>query len=397
MDFFRELQANYDTKNDTVKIIDMHTCGEPTRIIIKGYPTIKGSTILEKRRYVQENLDYLRKRILFEPRGHKDQYGAILIKNNTNENNGKDIADVGVLFMHNEGYSTMCGHATIALGRFFIDSNMLNLSERSDFNNGQVRINIECPCGIVPTFVDTIRLSNGKLQARSDQDVKFHSVPSFAVAMNCSIEFKERKIVFDIAFGGAFYIIVSVKELLGLKSQVIPENYYKIMLENFKYITELAGNLTEKCRNSKEFIRKYMIHPDNSKNDLNFLYGTIVTDDDDTNNNNNNNSINICIFADREIDRSPCGSGVSARMALQYAKGILSLNKTCYYQSIIGNDNKFSGRVIKPLKLQGRNNDRSDEIQAVIVEVGGKSYYTGVSTLIIEDNDSFQEGFLLPN
>lgn len=377
MNFFQEIQTNYDIKDDTIKIVEMHTCGEPTRIIVKGYPPIKGSTILEKRRYVQENLDYLRKRIIFEPRGHKDQYGAILIKN-SNENDDETV-DIGVLFMHNEGYSTMCGHATIALGRFLIDSNILNFS-----HDGQVRINIECPCGIVPTFVDTIRLSNGKLQARSDKDVKFHSVPSFAVAINVSIEFKGRKIRVDIAFGGAFYIIISVKELLP---DIVQENYHKVMLENFKYITELAGDLTEKCRNSKEFIQKYIIHPDNLKQDLNFLYGTIVTND----------TYNICIFANREIDRSPCGSGVSARVALQYAKGILQLNQTCYYQSIIGNDNKFSGKVIKSLKLQGNGNNNSEEIQAVIVEVGGKAYYTGVSTLIIEKDDTFQEGFLLPN
>lgn len=377
MDFFQELQTNYDIKDDTIKIVEMHTCGEPTRIIVKGYPSIKGSTILEKRRYVQENLDYLRKRIIFEPRGHKDQYGAILIKN-SNENDD-ETADIGVLFMHNEGYSTMCGHATIALGRFLIDSNILNFS-----NDGQVRINIECPCGIVPTFVDTIRLSNGRLQARSDKDVKFHSVPSFAVAIDVSIEFKGRKIRVDIAFGGAFYIIISVKELLP---EIGQENYHKIMLENFKYITELAGDLTEKCRNSKEFIQKYIIHPDNLKQDLNFLYGTIVTND----------TYNMCIFANREIDRSPCGSGVSARVALQYAKGTLQLNQICYYQSIIGNDNKFSGKVIKSLKLQGNGNNNSEEIQAVIVEVGGKAYYTGVSTLIIEKDDTFQEGFLLPN
>jgi trans-L-3-hydroxyproline dehydratase len=379
MNFFQELQTNYDIRDDTIKIVEMHTCGEPTRIIVKGYPPIKGSTILEKRRYVQENLDYLRKRIIFEPRGHKDQYGAILIKNN-NEN-CDETADIGVLFMHNEGYSTMCGHAIIALGRFLIDSNILNFS-----NDGQVRINIECPCGIVPTFVDTIRLSNGRLQARLDKDVKFHSVPSFAVATDVSIEFKERKIRFDIAFGGAFYIIISVKELLP---EIVQENYYKFMLEHFKYITELAGDLTEKCRNLKEFIQKYIKHPDNLKQDLNFLYGTIVTYD----------TYNICVFANREIDRSPCGSGVSARVALQHAKGILPLNKTCYYQSIIGNDdnNKFSGKVIKSLKLQGNSNNISEEIQAVIVEVGGKAYYTGVSTLLIEKDDTFQEGFLLPN
>jgi trans-L-3-hydroxyproline dehydratase len=381
MDFFQELQTNYDTKDDTIKIVEMHTCGEPVRIVVRGYPPIKGSTILEKRRYVQKNLDYLRKRVIFEPRGHKDQYGVILIQ--SKNESGDNAADIGVLFMHNEGYSTMCGHATIALGRFLIDSNILNLSERSNSDDGQVRINIECPCGIVPTFVDTIRLVNGRLQARSDKDVKFHSVPSFAVAIDVSIEFKGRKIKFDIGFGGAFYIIISVKELLELNSEILQEDYHKIMLEKFKYITELAGDLTEKCRNSKEFIQKYIIHPDNSKQDLNFLYGTIVTND----------TYNICIFADREIDRSPCGSGVSARVALQYAKGTLPLDKTCYYQSMIGND-KFSGKVIKPLKLQG---SRNEEIQAVIVEVGGKAYYTSVSTLIMEKDDSFQEGFLLPN
>ncbi len=146
-----------------LSVVDMHTGGEPLRIILSGYPEVKGDTILAKRRYVREHLDHLRKVLMFEPRGHYDMYGALLVRSELAE------ADLGVLFMHNEGYSTMCGHAVIALGRFAVDYGLIK-----EPTSPETQINIHCPCGLVKAFTE---YSNGKTGA-----VRFHSVPAFAFA-----------------------------------------------------------------------------------------------------------------------------------------------------------------------------------------------------------------------
>lgn len=146
-----------------LSVVDMHTGGEPLRIILSGYPEVKGDTILAKRRYVREHLDHLRKVLMFEPRGHYDMYGALLVRSELAE------ADLGILFMHNEGYSTMCGHAVIALGRFAVDYGLIK-----EPTSPETQINIHCPCGLVKAFTE---YSNGKTGA-----VRFHSVPAFAFA-----------------------------------------------------------------------------------------------------------------------------------------------------------------------------------------------------------------------
>lgn len=146
-----------------LSVVDMHTGGEPLRVIVSGYPKVNRDTVLAKRRYVRDHLDHLRKVLMFEPRGHYDMYGALLVESEIPE------ADLGVLFMHNEGYSTMCGHAVIALGRFAIDYGLVKT-----LTSPETQINIHCPCGLVKAFVE---YSNGKTGA-----VRFHSVPAFAFA-----------------------------------------------------------------------------------------------------------------------------------------------------------------------------------------------------------------------
>lgn len=146
-----------------LSVVDMHTGGEPLRIILSGFPEVKGDTILAKRRYVREHLDHLRKVLMFEPRGHYDMYGALLVRSELAE------ADLGVLFMHNEGYSTMCGHAVIALGRYAVDYGLIK-----EPTSPETQINIHCPCGLVKAFT---QYSNGKTGA-----VRFLSVPAFAFA-----------------------------------------------------------------------------------------------------------------------------------------------------------------------------------------------------------------------
>src|SRR5215475_12327294 len=147
---------------------EMHTGGEPVRIVTSGYPPIAGDTILAKRRYVRENLDHLRRLLMFEPRGHFDMYGVIPVEPDLPE------ADLAVLFMHNEGYSTMCGHAVIALGRWAVDSGLVSLREP------ETPVAIQCPCGLVRARV---QIENGRAGA-----VAFESVPAFAFALDCAVE-----------------------------------------------------------------------------------------------------------------------------------------------------------------------------------------------------------------
>lgn len=150
-------------EGDEFSVVDMHTGGEPLRIVLSGYPEIKGDSVLSKRRYVREHLDHLRRVLMYEPRGHYDMYGTVIVDSEMPE------ADLGVLFMHNEGYSTMCGHAIIALGRFAIDYKLVKEPQ-----SPETQVNIHCPCGLVKAFVE---YSDGKTGG-----VRFRSVPAFAFA-----------------------------------------------------------------------------------------------------------------------------------------------------------------------------------------------------------------------
>lgn len=146
-----------------ISVVEMHTGGEPLRVILSGYPEVKGETLLEKRRYLQQHLDNLRKTLMFEPRGHYDMYGALLVASELAE------AHLAVLFMHNQGYSTMCGHAMVALGRLAVDFGLVK-----EPRSPETQVNIHCPCGLVKAFVE---YSEGRTGG-----VRFHSVPAFVFA-----------------------------------------------------------------------------------------------------------------------------------------------------------------------------------------------------------------------
>ncbi len=173
-------------------VVDMHTGGEPVRIVTGGYPPIPRGTILQKRAWVRENLDHLRRLLMFEPRGHYDMYGALLVE--------PDLpgADLAVLFMHNEGYSTMCGHAVIALGRYAVDHGIVPAVEPL------TTVAIEAPCGLV---VASVEVKDGKAGA-----VSFESVPAFLFARDQAVDLPGYgRIDFDVAYGGAFYALADCR------------------------------------------------------------------------------------------------------------------------------------------------------------------------------------------
>jgi proline racemase len=330
----------------TLTVVDMHTGGEPLRIVTGGYPDIPKGTILEKRAYVRDHLDHLRKILMFEPRGHYDMYGALLVE--------PDLpgADLAVLFMHNEGYSTMCGHAIVALGRYAVDEGLVAKQEPITI------VNIEAPCGLV---VASVEVRDGKAGA-----VSFESVPAFLFAGGQTIELAGHgTISFDIAYGGAFYALADCHQF-GLEFGP----------DRVRDFVDAATTLTDRLK--AEFP---LSHPDHA--DLAFLYGTILTDGRDPF--SGDVTKNICVFAEAEVDRSPTGSGVTARLAAMHAKGEIAIGQTRMFESIAGS--RFSGAVVRTAKAGPH--------EAIIARVGGRAYYSGRAEFIVEADDELGRGFLL--
>ena len=327
-------------------VIDMHTGGEPLRVVTGGYPDLPKGTILEKRAYVRDHLDHLRKILMFEPRGHQDMYGALLVE--------PDLpgADLAVLFMHNEGYSTMCGHAIIALGRYAVDQGLVPPGR------DVTQVNIECPCGLVRAEV--------AMQDGRPADVSFESVPSFLFARDQVLAIGQwGKVAFDIAYGGAFYALADARQF-GLKFGRDPVAGF----------VDAADSLTKAAQAA---IR--LSHPD--AEDLAFLYGSILTDGRDAF--SDQPTRNVCVFADRQVDRSPTGSGVTARLAAMHERGQIAPGQERIFQSIIGS--RFSGRVASVTTCGSH--------RAITATVTGRAFYSGKAEFLIEDDDPLAEGFLV--
>jgi trans-L-3-hydroxyproline dehydratase len=317
-----------------ISTVEMHTAGEPTRSVVGGWPRREGATLLQKRREAKARWDHLRRGLMLEPRGHADMYGALLVEPDHPE------ADLAVLFMHNEGWSTMCGHATIALGRWAKETGRIT----SD------ALRLQCPCGLVRVTVGA-------------DGVRFESVPSFAYRLDAVVSTREwGPVTLDIGYGGAFYAVLPA-ETIGLDVRSTPA---RVLAEAGAALTEAAAAAIP------------LTHPD--ADDLGFLYGTILTDGDDA------ESRNVCVFAGRQVDRSPTGSGVSARIALQVARRRAALGETRTFTSFTGE--AFTGRALAEARVGPH--------RAVTVEVGGRAYFTGEAAFVFEEADPLRWGFSLP-
>ena len=320
---------------------DMHTAGEPVRIVTGGYPELTGATILDKRRQARDNYDHLRRAMMFEPRGHEGMYGVIPVKPSV------PGAVLGVLFTHHEGYSTMCGHATVALGRWIVDQGLVEKTEPV------TRFLMEAPCG--PLAMEC-HVKNGEVTS-----VTFESVPAFAEGRNEAFDVPGfGRIVTDIAYGGAYYAILPASRF-GLDLFETP----------VAKLVDAAAALTDTIRSQRK-----ITHPE--ADDLGFLYGTIITDEAAV----DQPSANLCVFAERQIDRAPTGSGVTARMALDHAKGFMKGGTTRRFYGIAGVP--FDGSITR---VEG---------SAVRVAVSGQGYYAGQGSFIIEEKDALGFGFELP-
>ena len=321
-----------------VTTIDMHTGGEPLRVIVEGLPPIEGRTVLEKRRYFRDHYDHLRTGLMWEPRGHADMYGAVLTSSAD--------ADFDVFFIHNEGYSTMCGHAILALTKFVVETQLVTSNE----------ITFNVPAGRIHARATT--------KAGQVVEASFRNVPSFLYLRDQHVEVEGiGRVPFDIAYGGAFYALVRAEDV-GVN--LVPEDYNRLI------------DYGRRIKNAVK-ARFPITHP--FEQDLSFVYATIFTGPplDPT-----HHSRNVCIFAEGELDRSPTGSGVSARAALHYAKGELGLDEPITIESIIGST--MTVKVVEVTKF--------GPYDAVTPEVSGTASFTGRNEFYFDPEDPFRNGFI---
>jgi proline racemase len=325
--------------------IEAHTEGEPFRVITSGFPDLPGATILERRRYARQHYDHLRTALMWEPRGHADMYGCVLTPPVT------PGADLGILFLHNEGFSTMCGHGIIAIATVAVETGMVRRQEP------ETTLRIDTPAGLVTAQA---RLREGRVHS-----VSFRNVPSFVLDLDAQVEVPGLgRVSCDLAFGGAFYAFVSAAEI-GLRC--VPGEY-RPLIE--------AGTAIKRA----VMAARAVTHP--FEPDLSFLYGTIFTgpaEDADA------HSRHVCIFAEGEVDRSPTGTGVSARLALLHARGGITLQESVVVESILGT--RFTGRVVSV--------ERFGPYEAVIPEVEGTARIVGRSEYCLDPQDPLRHGFLL--
>jgi proline racemase len=329
-----------------IRTVDYHTAGEPFRIVTGGVPELEGQRVLQRRRWALEHLDDVRRLLVNEPRGHADMYGAFVTPPDD------DWADLGVVFFHNEGYSTACGHGTIALVTWAVDTGRIDVTPGSR----TVAVTVDVPSG---------RLA---CEARLDDDgrveaVRFRNVPSFVIARDVTVRSSRGPVTLDVAFGGAFYGTVEASALdLTISAADLPQ---LIALQR-ELRPALERSLT-------------VVHP--AERDLAGIYGVIfwerIGPDEQR---------NVTVFADGEIDRSPCGSGTSARLAVLHARGELAVGERLLHRSIV--DSTFDAWIVDEGPTVGGK-------PSVITEVEGSAYRTGEAMFSLDARDPLGTGFLL--
>jgi proline racemase len=318
-----------------IRAVDYHTGGEPFRIVTDGIEPLPGRTILDKRRAARERLDHVRRLLVNEPRGHADMYGCFVVDPEDAD------ADIGVVFFHNAGYSTACGHGTIALVTWALDEGLV------EWREGETRVVVDVPSGRVETWAC--------LEAGRVRSVRFRNVPAFVWGR----ELRAAGRVVDVAFGGAFYAT--------LEERVEPDELPRLI--------ELGRAIKRELEERYE-----IVHP--LEPELRDVYGVVFWQHE------HDEPLvqrNVAVFADGEVDRSPCGSGTSARLALLDSSGSLRRGEEFLHRSIIGSE--FRARVVDSATVA--------EFPAVVTEVEGSAFRTGEHVFELDPDDPLGEGFLL--
>ena len=329
-----------------IKVVDTHTEGEPTRIVISGLPYIKRKSMIEIKEEIILNYDYIRKIIMHEPRGHEGMFGAIITPPVDSD------CDYGVIFTDTGGYCNMCGHGSIGVAKYAIESGLVERKYPLK------KIKANTPAGRVKLEVKFNKEKN-------IERISLINVKSFNYLSNLEVKLPNSKVIFiDIAFSGNFFGIVDADKIgLGISIKNISK-IKKIGMDILKYLNK---NIRIQHPKIKKISSVDLIEF-NSKVDL-----------------KNSNNKNVVIFGNSQFDRSPCGTGTSAKLANLYYQKKIGIGDEFINESIIGT--KFIGKIIKI--------DSSDGINGVITKIEGNAFITGYSDFIIEEGDPFTEGFII--
>ena len=331
--------------NRVISTVEVHTGGEPFRIVTSGLPKFPGKTIVERRTWLKEHHDHLRRALMLEPRGHADMYGGYLTEPVS------EGANFGIIFVHNEGYSDHCGHGVIALATAAV---ALGWVERTE---PETRVGIDAPCGFIEAFV--------KWDGDHAGSVRFVNVPSFIWQRDVTVNTPGFGAVMgDIVFGGAFYFYTSGKPFdLNVREADVDR------------LIQFGAEVKRAANEAFE-----VVHPNIPE--INHIYGTII---DNVPRHTGSTQANCCVFADREVDRSPTGSGTAGRVAQLYLRGELGRDETLVNESLIGTI--FRGRVLSETKLE--------RFDAVIPEIEGDAHICGFANWIVDERDPLTYGFLV--
>ena len=327
-----------------IKAIDSHTMGEPTRVIYDGFPELHGDTMMQKKEYLTAHYDHLRSALMLEPRGHRDMFGALMTEPVHEE------ADFGVIFMESGGCLNMCGHGSIGTAAVIVETGMIPVAEP------YTDVVLDAPAGLIRARVHVV---DGKAQ-----EVSILNVPSFLYLEQQKVSLPEwGEIRFDISFGGSFFALINAEEI-GLRLEA--DNIDRVEALGMKLLTEINRKISVK-------------HPalDIKTVDLVEFYSHTDTE--------KANMKNCVVFGDGQIDRSPCGTGTSAKIASLYAKGQLKLGEEFVYESITGT--LFRAVAMSETEVGG--------YRAIIPQITGNAYLTGISQWILDERDPQEYGFLL--
>jgi len=338
-----DLEGKILRSKNTLYVVDTHTEGEPTRIILSGFPKLKGDTLYDKREFMQEKFDHLRTSILLEPRGHDNQFGALVLQTD------KRSADYALIFMENSGYLDMCGHGTIGVTTALIELGIVEPTEP------YTTITYETVAGLVKVKA---LIKNGSVA-----EVSLIDVPSFYLgAFEVEIE-GGKSITVDVAYGGNFYVITDAKNL------------------NTRVRTEYIDELIKKgIRLRNEAARQIDVYHPNTPDVPKKIGLAMITDEPEI---KQSNGKNIVIFGNGQFDRSPCGTGTAARLSVLYNKSLLRLGETFIHESII--NTSFRARILQTTKV--------GTYDAVIPEIIGRAFITQIAHIIINPNDPLKSGF----
>lgn len=324
----------------SIQVVDTHNAGEPMRIITGGIPPIRGATMAEKLEYFQENLDYIRRMTILEPRGHSDMFGGVFCEPISSK------AHLGMLFFDTGSYYHMCGHGAMAAAALAVELGMV------DKTSPKTEVLLDTPAGLISLEV---------LEEKGERSVVMYSSPSFLYQDHLTIEIPgSGPLELVLAYGGNFFALVE-------KDSIAEE----LEVEQIPYFLKLGMEIMEIV--NKEIPLQHPL----------YKHITQVTDVMFCESLSPKRGRNLVVLGEGQFDRSPCGTGTSARLATLYAQGLLKIGQEYRHESILGTE--FIGEVVEEVMVR--------EYRGAVIRIKSRPYIIGFNQLLVEEGDPFKEGF----